>query len=196
VVDGASRSVGLRIQGSFTVAPVVLRLTAEPPHPAGAEEEAAGSGADGPADGDGAEGTGDGDREASAVSAPERPPVTTWVRSTSAHPTPVLDAYSLRLVATRTLYDDSVNVRSSPSLAGLAPALALRLHPFELERIGVASGGRVRVSSNRTSLTLEAIADAGVPRGSAALLFNLPGAGAADLIDATAPVTDVRVETT
>ena len=33
------------------------------------------------------------------------------------------------------------------------------------------------------------------PRGSASLIFNLAGEGAADLIDATAAVTDVRLET-
>ncbi|HTC85667.1 MAG TPA: molybdopterin dinucleotide binding domain-containing protein, partial [Candidatus Acidoferrum sp.] len=69
-------------------------------------------------------------------------------------------------------------------------------HPGELERIGVTTGDRVRVTSNRTSMVLQAIADAGVPRGSAALEFNLTGIGAADLIDAGQPVTDVRVETT
>jgi hypothetical protein len=39
------------------------------------------------------------------------------------------------------------------------------------------------------------MADTGVPRGVASLLFNLPGDGVAELIDATEPVTDVRLET-
>jgi hypothetical protein len=38
------------------------------------------------------------------------------------------------------------------------------------------------------------VADTGVPRGSASLDFNLPGEGAADLIDAFQPVTEVRLE--
>jgi hypothetical protein len=35
----------------------------------------------------------------------------------------------------------------------------------------------------------------GIPRGIAFLTFNQPGPGAADLIDATAAVTDVRLQT-
>jgi hypothetical protein len=53
----------------------------------------------------------------------------------------------------------------------------------------------VRVSSSRGSLTLTAVADRAVLRGSAELAFNQPGPGAADLIDASLPITDVRVET-
>jgi hypothetical protein len=41
---------------------------------------------------------------------------------------------------------------------------------------------------------LETVADTGVPRGSASLAFNTPGDGVADLIDASAAVTDVRLE--
>ena len=44
-------------------------------------------------------------------------------------------------------------------------------------------------------MVLDVVADSGVPRGSASVTFNLPGEGAADLIDATSPVTDVRLET-
>jgi hypothetical protein len=52
----------------------------------------------------------------------------------------------------------------------------------------------VRVTGSRSTLTMSAVADAGVPRGTAQLMWNQPG-DAADLIDVTAPVTDVRVET-
>ncbi len=52
----------------------------------------------------------------------------------------------------------------------------------------------MRAISPRVSMVLEVLADTGVPRGSASLIFNLPGEGAADLIDATSPVTDVRLE--
>jgi hypothetical protein len=44
-------------------------------------------------------------------------------------------------------------------------------------------------------MVLTVCAARGVPRGSASITFNQPGEGAADRIDATAPVTDVRVET-
>jgi NADH-quinone oxidoreductase subunit G len=126
---------------------------------------------------------------------PSRPPLLRFEGSAAGHSTPTLDSYSLRLVAARTLWDNGTLVQYSPSLAGLHPPLLLRVNRHDLDRLGVATGGQVRVISPRTSLVLEVAADAGVPRGSASLVFNLPGEGAADLIDATAPVTDVRLET-
>jgi NADH-quinone oxidoreductase subunit G len=113
--------------------------------------------------------------------------------STAAAP---IDAYSLRLVSGRRLYDNGVTVRHSAHLRELAEAPRLSANPYDLDRLGVGTGDRVRVTSSHTSLTLEVAADAGVPRGSVALPFNLPGEGAADLIDGTQPVTDLRVETT
>jgi anaerobic selenocysteine-containing dehydrogenase len=66
----------------------------------------------------------------------------------------------------------------------------------DLDRLGVRTGDRVKVSSPRASATTEVEVDDDLPRGSAALTFNGPGdADAADLIDATQPVTEVRVET-
>jgi hypothetical protein len=53
----------------------------------------------------------------------------------------------------------------------------------------------VRVSSSRKSLLLDVAADPHVLRGSAVLVFNAAGDGAADLIDSTQTVTDLRVET-
>ena len=108
---------------------------------------------------------------------------------------PRLDSYSLRLVASRRLYDAGTFVAHSPSLAPLAVGAPLRVNPADLERLGLTSGSRIRLSSSRTTLVLVAEADLGVPRGTAALVFNQPGRGAADLIDATTAVTDVRLET-
>jgi NADH-quinone oxidoreductase subunit G len=187
VVDGASSSVGLRIHGGLTVTPVVLRTSMERPEPAGAEEEATDEEA---ATGDGTTGP----ETAPADGGPARPDVLVWDGS-SDFELPALDAYSLRLVATRTLYDRSVSVRHSPSLRGLAPPVKIRLHPADVERIGVTTGDRVRVTSTRGTFTLEAAADPGVGRGAAAMVYNLPGKGAADVIDATAAVTEIRVET-
>jgi hypothetical protein len=61
--------------------------------------------------------------------------------------------------------------------------------------MGVTTGARVRVSSSRTTLLLDVAADRSVLRGSAVLVFNAPGEGAAELIDAAQTVTDLRVET-
>ncbi len=108
---------------------------------------------------------------------------------------PKVDSYSLRLVAGRRLYDAGTVVAHSPSLAPLASAAPVRVNPADLQRLGLASGARVRLSSSRTTLVLVAEADLGVPKGTAALTFNQPGQSAADLIDATVAVTDVRLET-
>jgi anaerobic selenocysteine-containing dehydrogenase len=98
-------------------------------------------------------------------------------------------------VSSRKLYDQGTLVQRSPSLAPLAPGSPLRVNPADLDRLGLSSGARVRVTSSRTTLVLVAHADAGVPKGTALLWFNQPGGGAADLIDVTGAVTDVRVET-
>jgi predicted molibdopterin-dependent oxidoreductase YjgC len=108
---------------------------------------------------------------------------------------PAIDNYSLRLVTSRELYDDGVHVVKNPHFAPLRRPAVLRLNHYDLDRLGVAPGGDVRVTSPRASLTLPVASDDGVPRGSAFLTYNLGTEGAADLLDADAIVTDVRVET-
>ncbi len=51
------------------------------------------------------------------------------------------------------------------------------------------------MTSSRTTFLVDAVADPAVARGVAVLPFNQHGVRATDLIDATAAVTDVRVET-
>nr|MDQ3384961.1 molybdopterin-dependent oxidoreductase [Actinomycetota bacterium] len=118
-----------------------------------------------------------------------------FARSASPSGPPKIDSYSLRLVSGRKLYDAGTLVQHSPSLAGLASAAPLRVNPADLHRLGLTSGARIRLTSSRTSLVMVAEADLGVPRGTVALPFNQVGQFAADLIDATAAVTDVRLET-
>ncbi len=108
---------------------------------------------------------------------------------------PPVDAYSLRLVAVHNLYDAGGLVSRSPSLSALASGPCLQVNPADLGRMGVKTGERVRVSSSRKSLVLDVAADPHVLRGSAVLAFNAPGEGAAELIDISQPVTDLRVET-
>ncbi len=127
--------------------------------------------------------------------APGRPEMVRFTGADTAAEPPPLDAYSLRLVSARTLYDLGVALQHSPSLSGLAQDIVLRMNPTDHERLGVASGGQVKVTSSRTTLLVDAVADASVARGVAALAFNRPGTRVADLIDAGAMVTDVRVET-
>jgi NADH-quinone oxidoreductase subunit G len=143
--------------------------------------------ADGPATGPhgGAQAT-------SAASGSSRPALVGFEAVSVAAPPPV-DAYSLRLVATRKLYDLGTGVQQSPSLAGLAPGATVRLHPYDFDRLGVAAGTTVSVSSAKGSARLPVHADDGVPRGTAAVHFNQPGADVAALIDSAATVNDVRV---
>jgi NADH-quinone oxidoreductase subunit G len=122
-------------------------------------------------------------------------PLVTFEARTAAAELPGHDQYSLRLVASRKLYDQGVLTRHAPSLAGLAPGTILRVNPYDFDRLGVAQGAEVRLHSSRADLRVDISSDAGVPRGSAAVYFNQPGLDAAELIDASERVTDVRVET-
>jgi predicted molibdopterin-dependent oxidoreductase YjgC len=111
----------------------------------------------------------------------------------SAAPT---DAYALRLVAARTLYGNDRVVTASPSLANLAGGDArLMVNRRDRERIGVEDGTRVRVISPRATLDLPMHTDPNTPEGVGFLAINRAGPGAPELIDVSASVTDVRVET-
>jgi NADH-quinone oxidoreductase subunit G len=131
----------------------------------------------------------------SVLTRPNRPLLLRTTPTATGRTIPPVDGYSLRLVAGHKLYDDGTLTQHSPSLAPLAPGSVVRVNPADLERLGVTAGDQVRVTSSRTALTLPTAADLGVPRGVALLAFDQPGAGAADLVDAAAPVTDVRLET-
>jgi NADH-quinone oxidoreductase subunit G len=140
-----------------------------------------------------------------------RPPLLRWRLPLGSPEVPALDAATLRMVAPRRLYDGGVLVGSCDSLGPLAGPAVVRVHPSELERLGVAPGQPVRVRSGRGSLELEAVADDRLPRAVVSVGFN-PGAtdgatgpggarpgdrltsGAAVLIDAREPVVDVRLE--
>jgi NADH-quinone oxidoreductase subunit G len=122
-------------------------------------------------------------------------PHTVRFSRTAAYESPALDSYSLRLIAHRKLYDLGTLVQHAPSIAALAPGSTLLVHPYDLDRLGVSDGGQVKVTSPRTTLTVEAHASTTIPKGSVALTVNQPGPDPADLIDATRAVTDVRIET-
>jgi anaerobic selenocysteine-containing dehydrogenase len=134
--------------------------------------------------------------------APARPKSLRWPVPVEVPSLPAPDAYSLRLVSPRRLYDHGVLLEACSSLAPLALPATVRANPFDLGRLGVTPTARVRVRSSRAALELEAVADDGVPRGVACIDFNLLGddagvehPGASTLIDAAEPVTDVRIET-
>jgi anaerobic selenocysteine-containing dehydrogenase len=108
---------------------------------------------------------------------------------------PPVDSYSLRLVATRELYDAGTLVTHSPSLANLARGPIVNVNPYDFDRLGVHPGEHVRVSSAQVSFTVAANSDPGVPRGCAAMVFNQPDLAVASLIESDSVVTDVHVET-
>ncbi len=102
---------------------------------------------------------------------------------------------SLRLVASRPMWDGGAFVQFSPSLAQLHPALQLRVNPGDLAQLGVENGSFVRIGSapGRAGVVATAVADAAVRDGTAVLPFNLPGGGAGNLIDALAPFTEITL---
>ena len=107
------------------------------------------------------------------------------------------DRYSVRLVASRTLYDLGAAVSAVPVLAGLVATAPLRVNPQDLDELGVATGGSVRVRTATASAVLGAVADASLRRGVVATEFNAPLAQGTvgDLIDLGGPVVELRMET-
>jgi NADH-quinone oxidoreductase subunit G len=139
--------------------------------------------------------TGDTAAEAAADAPAAAVPLLTWDRVVDVAPVGTPDGYAVRLLVSRRLYDDGAVTAHAPSLAPLAPGASIRLHPSELERLGVASGTEVRVATARGAVDLVAQADPGVPRGVARLAHRQPG-DPIDLIDVDLAVTDARLETT
>ncbi|MEC9000379.1 MAG: NADH-quinone oxidoreductase subunit NuoG [Actinomycetota bacterium] len=106
---------------------------------------------------------------------------------------PVNDAYGLRLVADRSMYDAGVLVSHSPSLAGLAPDTVAGLEPADLDRHGLAEGEVVDLIADRGTIQVAVTADPGIARGAVHLRFNQADVDAGRLIDALVPVTGIRV---
>jgi NADH-quinone oxidoreductase subunit G len=127
---------------------------------------------------------------------PDQPPLLTFTPLYRAKAAPLADAYALRMVSTRSLYDLGASVQRCPSMAHLAPGSRVRVNPHDLERLGLASGDRVRIVSSHATTVLPVTAWTGIPRGSVSITYNQPGeVNAADIIDAAALVTEVRLET-
>ncbi|HEY3673226.1 MAG TPA: molybdopterin dinucleotide binding domain-containing protein, partial [Acidimicrobiia bacterium] len=153
-----------------------------------------------------ASGEGPEEDEASAEEAVEvaaevlatQPALHVWNRAvTTPVPTPP-DAYSLRLVAARTLYDAGRMVSSSPALADLATGASLVVHPSDLSRIGVSGeGDDVLVTTPRGTVRLPVLADSATAPGTAFMAFAQGGdVGPNDIVDIATAVTELRVETT
>ncbi len=129
-----------------------------------------------------------------ATPAIDAPALHRWDRLGPQPEAPGRDAYALRLVVGRALYDEGRLVSETPLLQRLVAELCLRVHPSDLARIGVDSGGQVKVTSTRGSQVVAVRSDAGVPAGIACMDFSADALGAALLVDAGTPVVDLRVE--
>ena len=108
---------------------------------------------------------------------------------------PPLDAYSLRLVAGRMLYDNGAAVARVAVAGALDQARRHARQPARPRpprrhhrRARCASAAPTPASSSTSQ------ADAGVPAGSAWLPVNVAVDDARALIDSSGPVTDIRIE--
>jgi len=105
----------------------------------------------------------------------------------------VTDGYGLRLVVDRSMYDTGVLVSHSPSLAGLAPGAVAGLDPADLALHGLAEGEVVDLIADRGTIQVPVTSDPGVARGTVHLRVNQAGVDVGRLIDASTPVTGIRV---
>jgi len=108
---------------------------------------------------------------------------------------PRRDAYALRLVVGRRLYDNGRLVSEAAVLGRVRRPFPLRISPHDAAALGVESGTEVRATSSRGSQVMAVEIDARVTAGIAQVEFSADGKGAAELIDANTVITDLRVET-
>jgi NADH-quinone oxidoreductase subunit G len=127
---------------------------------------------------------------------PEKPATVSFEQRAGTHQAPAIDAYSLRLVTVRRMYDRGTLLNHSPSLANQRRGSELAAHPAVLERLGLTAGQQVTVTSAKGSLTTALHIDASLAEGTITLAWNQGDPSPAVLIDAEAPVTEVRLETT
>ncbi|MGB7861390.1 MAG: NADH-quinone oxidoreductase subunit NuoG, partial [Acidimicrobiia bacterium] len=81
----------------------------------------------------------------------------------------------LTLHVARTMYDDGVRLRHSPSLHPLAPGAVAHINPFDAPRLGAQEGQRVRVVTNQGQGEFRVVIDDGTPQGVVYVPFNQVG---------------------
>ncbi|MBW4030277.1 MAG: NADH-quinone oxidoreductase subunit NuoG [Acidobacteria bacterium] len=112
---------------------------------------------------------------------------------------PLADAYALRLVLVRRLYDRGIAMQGSPALGALISTTSLSVHPRDLDHLGLASGARVKVRARAGDFEIGVVTDETVLRGTCVAPFGTLDETGADvvarMIDASSPVTQLRLET-
>ncbi len=131
-----------------------------------------------------------------AAGGPPRPPMLSGAPDLSVPHVSPADGYSVRLVASRVLYDGGSAVEAVPALAGLVGPGSLRVNPQDLDALGAAAGDQVRLRSTTATLVVPVEPDPSLPRKVVAADVNVPlGDGTVtDLIDRAFPVVDLRME--
>jgi NADH-quinone oxidoreductase subunit G len=112
-------------------------------------------------------------------------------------PAPVVpprNSYDFRINVSRKLYDKAVGTVTSPAMSELAPGAGVWIHSLDLDRVGVAEGASVKVSNSHSSIVLPVHVSDHIPRGTAFVPFNQPGADIRELIRRSDDVVDVRIE--
>lgn len=112
---------------------------------------------------------------------------------------PLADAYALRLVVARRLYDRGVAMQGSPALAGLVATTTLVVHPRDLDHLGLSSGARVLVRARGGDVEIGVVTDESVVRGTCVTSLGTLDENGANVLtrmfDPSSPVTQVRLET-
>jgi hypothetical protein len=108
-------------------------------------------------------------------------------------------AGTLRLVASRRLYDQGIAMKESESLNALVEPLVARVNPGDLEAVAVESGQTAKLSTEQGSIEIPVVAAPGVIAGVIEITANVrsttgSNAGASDLIEMSKPVTDIGLE--
>ena len=110
---------------------------------------------------------------------------------------PLADAYALRVVLARRLYDAGIAMQGSPALRDLAETTSLRVHHVDLDRLSFAGGDAVTVSGAKGSFPAVVTADDTVVPGTMVVGAGTRTADGVNvqrfLIDPTSPLTQVRM---
>ena len=135
------------------------------------------------------------DRRRSPTGAPAQPEIHRWTPDETKPAVPARDAYALRLVTGRTLYDGGITVAASGSMSELIAEPVLLVHPQDRDRIGVEDGAEVQGHLGprlaRAPGARRRRRSRRAPRTSRATCRTRPSA---TLVDPSAAVTDLRVE--